>query len=316
MSEIAPPAPAGKRLPPAYRALLAANLICLASMMVWAAGLPAANLIIPHMPPIALTAARTSLAALVLLPLWWALEGKAAVIGANWARGAWVGFVTLGLASIFVILALQLNDPVTVAIVTAVMPVVGILLECLADKRPFTRALAIGLLLSVAGGLIAVSGSEGELDFGYGVLAALASVLCYTWGSRETVKALPELSPLGRVTITVAGCAVVMMLAALGDGLLRGNWPDWQAIGPREFAGLAIFGIGAMALSQLLWIISVGRIGIGAASMHMNAVPFYVMLMVFLLGGVWNWWQTLGAAIVVLGALVAQGLVGRGEIGQ
>ena len=65
-----------------------------------------------------------------------------------------------------------------------------------------------------------------------------------------------------------------------------------------------------MALSQLLWIISVGRIGIGAASMHMNAAPFYTMLIVFLLGGAWNWWQTLGAAIVVLGALIAQELVG------
>jgi drug/metabolite transporter (DMT)-like permease len=69
-----------------------------------------------------------------------------------------------------------------------------------------------------------------------------------------------------------------------------------------------------MAVSQLLWIISVGRIGIGAASMHMNAVPFYTMLMVFALGGAWNWWQTAGAAIVVFGALIAQGLIGRGRI--
>jgi drug/metabolite transporter (DMT)-like permease len=297
--------------PTARRSLLTANLICLASMVVWAAGLPAADLIIPHMPPVALTAARTSLAAVVLLPVWLALEGRQVVLGADWLRGAWVGFIALGVASFFVILALQFNDPVTVAIVTAIMPVAGILLECVADRRPFTRALAIGLVLSVAGGLIAVRGSEGQLDFGIGVLAALASVLCYTWGSRETVKALPDLTPLGRVTITVAGCAAVALVAAVGDGLIRGSWPHWSAIGLPEFAGLAIFGIGSMAVSQLLWIISVGRIGIGAASMHMNAVPFYVMLMVFLLGGPWNWWQTLGAGIVVLGALIAQGLIGR-----
>jgi drug/metabolite transporter (DMT)-like permease len=297
--------------PTARRTLLTANLFCLASMVIWAAGLPAADLIIPHMPPVALTAGRAMLAAAVLLPVWWLLEGRNAVLGADWVTGAWVGFVTLGLASFFVIIALQFNDPVTVAIVTAVMPVVGILLECLADKRPFTRALALGLLLSVAGGLIAVSGSEGSVDFGVGVLAALASVLCYTWGSRETVRALPGLSPLGRSAITVTGCAVVALLAALGDGVLRNQWPDWQAIGVPEFTGLAIFGIGSMAISQLLWIISVGRIGIGAASMHMNAVPFYVMLMVFTLGGPWNWAQTFGAVVVVTGALLAQGLIGR-----
>jgi len=299
--------------PTARRSLLVANLICMASMISWASGLPAANLIIPHMPPLALTAGRALLAAMVLLPIWWLLEGRSVVLGANWLTGAWVGFVTLGLASFFVILALQFNDPVTVAIVTAVMPLVGIMLECLADKRPFTKALATGLLLSVVGGLIAVSGGEGSIDFGVGVLAALASVLCYTWGSRETVRALPNLTPLGRSAITVSGCAAVILIAALVDGGLRGAWPDWSAIGPREFGGLAIFGIGSMAVSQLLWIISVGRIGIGAASMHMNAVPFYVMLMVFILGGAWNWAQTFGAVIVVIGALVAQGLIGRGK---
>lgn len=297
--------------PSLRRSLLVANLICLASMVIWASGLPAAELIIPHMPPVALTAGRATLAALVLLPVWYAVEGRGAVLNADWLTGAWVGFVTLGLASFFVIIALQFNDPVTVAIVTAVMPVAGILLECLADKRPFTRALALGLVLSVAGGLVAVSGSEGQVDFGIGVLAALASVLCYTWGSRETVRALPGLSPLGRASVTVAGCAVIALVAAVGDGLWRGAWPDWQAIGPTEFAGLAMFGIGSMAVSQVLWIISVGRIGIGAASMHMNAVPFYVMLMVFALGGPWNWAQTFGAVIVVIGALVAQGLIGR-----
>ncbi|MBL9051550.1 MAG: DMT family transporter [Tabrizicola sp.] len=297
--------------PSARRSLVVANLICLASMVIWAAGLPAADLIIPHMPPVALTACRALLAAAVLLPIWWLVDGKSVVLGANWLMGAWVGFVTLGLASFFVIIALQFNDPVTVAIVSAIMPVIGILLECLADHRPFTRALAVGLALSVAGGLIAVNGAEGEVSFGIGVLAALASVTFYTWGSRETVKAFPDLSPLGRSTITIAGGAIVATIAALADGLLRGQWPDWAAIGWVEFGGLAAFSIGSMAVAQLLWIVSVGRIGIGAASMHMNAVPFYVMLIVFLAGGPWNWWQSLGAVIVVTGALIAQGLITR-----
>ncbi len=291
------------------RSLLIANLICLASMMIWAAGLPAADLIVPHMPPLALTAARATLASLVLVPIWWAVEGGHALRRADWLRGAWVGFVTLGLASVFVIVALTLTDAVTVAIVTATMPVAGIALECLADRRPFTRALALGLILSIAGGLVALGGDMGSVDFGFGALAALASVLCYTWGSRETVRALPDLTALGRSSVTVAGAAVIMLIAALADGLARDAWPDWSAIGVREFTGLAIFGIGSMAVSQLLWIISVGRIGIGAASLHMNAVPFYVMLIVFLFGGAWSWWQTAGAVIVVTGALVAQGFL-------
>jgi drug/metabolite transporter (DMT)-like permease len=291
------------------RSLLIANLICLASMMIWAAGLPAADLILPHMPPVALTAARATLAALVLVPIWWAIEGGTAVMRANWVAGAWVGFVALGLASICVVIALALTDTVTVAVVTATMPVMGIALECMADRRPFTRAIALGLVLSLVGGIVALSGGLGAIDLGYGALAALASVLCYTWGSRETVRAFPDLTPLGRSALTVGGAALVMLVAALADGIFRDAWPDWSAIGLREFTGLAIFGIGSMAVSQLMWIVSVGRIGIGAASLHMNAVPFYVMLIVFLFGGPWNWWQAAGAVIVVTGALVAQGFL-------
>ena len=293
----------------APRALLTANLICLASMIIWAAGLPAADLILPHMPPIALTAARATLAALVLVPIWWAVEGGRAIRSANWLRGAWVGFVTLGAASFFVIIALTLTDAVTVAIVTAVMPVAGIALECIADNRRFTKAIALGLVLSLGGGLIGLIGGVGSFDIGLGALAALASVLCYTWGSRETVRAFPALTPLGRSAVTVGGAAIVMLIAATADGLVRHVWPNWAAIGWPEMLGLAIFGIGSMAVSQLLWIISVGRIGIGAASLHMNAVPFYVMLIVFLAGGAWNWAQTAGAVIVVFGALIAQGLL-------
>ena len=299
--------------PSLRRSLITANLICLASMVIWAAGLPAAGLIIPHMPPIALTAARATLAGTVLLAVWWAVEGGRAMRHAHWLRGAWVGFVTLGLASVFVVIALTLTDAVTVAIVTAIMPVAGIILECVADRRPFTRALGLGLALSILGGVVALAGGMTRLDLGLGALAALASVLCYTWGSRETVRALPDLTALGRSSVTVAGAAVVMVIAALADGMLRDAWPDWGAIGVKEFTGLAIFGIGSMAVSQLMWIIAVGRIGIGAASLHMNAVPFYVMLIVFLLGGNWNWWQTLGAIIVVAGALIAQGLIRVGR---
>jgi drug/metabolite transporter (DMT)-like permease len=295
--------------PATSRGLLIANLICLASMMIWAAGLPAADLILPHMPPVALTAARATLAALVLVPIWWAIEGTGAVRQADWLRGTWVGFVALGLASVFVIIALVLTDAVTVAIVTATMPVAGIALECALDRRPFTRALAVGLVLSIIGGLMALAGGTVKIDLGLGALAALASVLCYTWGSRETVRALPGLSSLGRSAVTVAGAAAVMLIAALVDGMVRDAWPDWRAVGWREFTGLAIFGIGSMAVSQLLWIVSVGRIGIGAASLHMNAVPFYVMLIVFLLGGAWSWWQTAGAVVVVTGAMLAQGLL-------
>jgi drug/metabolite transporter (DMT)-like permease len=61
-----------------------------------------------------------------------------------------------------------------------------------------------------------------------------------------------------------------------------------------------------MALSQVLWIMSVRRLGIGMAALHINAAPFYVMIILFALGGAWVWAQALAALLVALGVLIAQ----------
>ena len=59
--------------------LVRANLLCMLSMLVWAVALPAADLLIASVPPLLLTAARMALASACLLPLWWCLEGGAAL---------------------------------------------------------------------------------------------------------------------------------------------------------------------------------------------------------------------------------------------
>jgi len=48
-------------------------------------------------------------------------------------------------------------------------------------------------------------------------------------------------------------------------------------------------------------------LGILIASLHMNAVPFYVMLIVVMfLGDPWGWDQAIGAVLVATGVLLAQ----------
>jgi drug/metabolite transporter (DMT)-like permease len=61
-----------------------------------------------------------------------------------------------------------------------------------------------------------------------------------------------------------------------------------------------------IVISQFLWILGVSKLGIGIASFHLNAVPFYVMLIMVAFGGSWDWDQALGATILMLGVVVAQ----------
>jgi drug/metabolite transporter (DMT)-like permease len=296
-------------IPTPARSALAANAICLLSMLTWALGLPALSHLVQYIPPLTLTAYRVGLAGIVLVVAWLLWEGFGAVRRAPWGRGIAVGFVVMGVGAVLVAIALEKTDPVTVAIITAMMPLVGIGLELLLDGRRMTVPLALGLALSIAGGIVALDLGSASPDLGIGALAAFGSVFAFTWGSRATVTAFPDLSPLGRTAITVAGAGISMSVLAVLYAAFGGPAVQWASIGAGEVAALVAASIGSIALSQTLWIVSVGLLGIGIASLHMNAVPFYVMLITFALGGSWNWAQAIGAAIVVAGVAVAQGFV-------
>jgi drug/metabolite transporter (DMT)-like permease len=85
--------------------------------------------------------------------------------------------------------------------------------------------------------------------------------------------------------------------------------PSFAAWGWKEIGAILLFSVGALGISQVMWIMSVERLGFGLSALHINAAPFYVMLILFALGGLWNWPQAFAAALVGLGVLIAQGIL-------
>ena len=295
--------------------LVRANLLCMLSMLVWAIALPAADLLIASVPPLPLTAARMALASACLLPLWWWLEGGAALRNAPWGRAILIGGSTIGGGAFMLVVGQGMTNAVTVALVSASMPLIAIAIEVVLDARRLTAALVVGVLLSLGGGAMAMSTGAGGVGLGLGALLCFLAVLLFTLGSRATVTAFALLTPLGRTTVTLTGAALTTCAAAGLNALLGGAAPQWALLGFNELAALALFSIGGLAISQLLWIMSVGSLGIALSSLHINATPFYVMGTLFALGGAWNWTQAWAAAVVALGVLVAQGIVRLGPAG-
>ena len=295
--------------------MVRANLLCMLSMLVWALALPAADLLIASVPPLPLTAARMALASACLLPLWWWFEGGAALRNAPWARAMLIGGSTIGGGAFMLVVGQGMTNAVTVALVSASMPLIAIAIEVVLDARRLTAALVVGVLLSLGGGAMAMGSGTGGVGLGLGALLCFLAVLLFTLGSRATVTAFALLTPLGRTTVTLTGAALTTCAAAGLNALLGGAAPQWALLGFKEFAALALFSIGGLAISQMLWIMSVGSLGIALSSLHINATPFYVMGTLFALGGAWNWTQAWAAAVVALGVLVAQGIVRLGPAG-
>lgn len=298
------------------RSAVSANLICMASMLIWAAALPAAEVLIradpAPLPPVILNAARMLVAAIFLLPIWWLVEGTQAVLQADWRRGLMVGAL-LALGAMLLVFGQTGTSAVMAAVVSSAMPLVGMTMEILLDGRKLTARIVLGLLLSVVGGILAAGNFDGGLGFGVGAALCLLSVVTFTLASRWTVTALPGLTALGSTSLTVCGAAVAGATFALLGGLAGLPGPNLDAFGIKEFTALTVYGVGGLAISQLLWIVAVGSLGIAMSALHINLTPFYVMVFMLALGGSWSWVQALGAALVAFGVLVAQGLISFGR---
>lgn len=293
---------------PAETSLLTANLICTASMVIWAAGLPAADHLIPLLTPVDLNAFRMGLAALFLVPVWAMWEGLEPLRRVNWKRGVAVGAL-FGLSAWFIIKGQAISGAIMAAVISSTMPVVGLALEVVLDGRRVTGALITGVLLSVVGGVLVLDGGSLGSSVGWGAIFCFGSVLCFTLGSRLTVTQFPDQTPLGRTAVTLTGAAVAAGAAALVQMALGAPLPDLSAWGWPEGMAMLLYAVGALGISQVLWIMSVGRLGIGLSALHINMAPFYVMLILFAMGGVWDWSQAGAAALVGLGVLIAQGVV-------
>lgn len=284
----------------------AANVICTLSMIIWAMGFPAADRLFATFSPFSVAALRMGTAAVFLVAIWAIAEGPHALARASWAKGLLIGGLGFGFGSAAMLNAQQMTNSTTVAVVSSTLPVVGLAFEALFDGRRLSSRLIFGVLLSLAGGAAAILGTPDGLNIGLGALSAFVSVVTFAWGSRATVRTFPSLTPLGRTALTGCGAALATALLASLTGLTGQPLPQIAEFTPR-LVGLILFsGLVSFALSQLLWIVSTEKLGIGVAAMHINAAPFYVMVLVYLLGGTWSWSQATAALVVGIGVLVAQ----------
>ena len=287
--------------------ILKSNLTCFSAMAMWAFAFPIAEVLLLSWGTITLVLARQFIAVAVLFACWLWLDGWSKVIGANWRRGISIGGIGFGLGAPTFLVGQYLSDAVTPAIAASMMPIIGAILEVTLDGRRMRPQLLLGILLALAGGLMATGSRIDEGNFGWGSLLCLLSVVLFAWGTRATTQEFRALSFVGQTTITLAGslliiCGVYILLLLFdlpGTGI--------RPLDIRDTALLAFTSIASLALAQFLWIRGASGLGILLASLHMNAVPFYVMvILVLMLDASWNWWQAAGAVLVAAGVMLAQ----------
>jgi drug/metabolite transporter (DMT)-like permease len=197
------------------------------------------------------------------------------------------------------------------------MPIAGAATEIVFDNRRLSRRLIVGLILAVLGGYLATGAQLTQGNFGFGVALCLGAILLFAWVTRATTRQLETLSRTGQATVTLCG-GMLVTLVWFGISIVAGfGETHIGTIDTGDWLPLLIFLLPSSGIAQLLWIRGAGKLGILLASFHMNAVPFYVMVILVSLSlGQWHWLQAGAVALVALGVLVSQmspGVFTRGQ---
>ena len=284
--------------------LVTGNAIAFIAIFLFAAGFPAAEVLLEIWHPITLMFFRLLLAVSTLVIIWILLEGLPSVLKAPWLKGIKIGLLGFGLGTNLLLFAQWFTDPITVALLATLIPISATILEVWDRRRKLNTKFILGLLASIIGGFIAVSENI-SIDLGWGVLMALASGFCFMWASDKSVTKLSGLSSIARSSITFTGAAVfttISFLVLFNLGLIE--IPN--KITTNQLFSLIIYSVISMAISQVFFIASVDKVGIAISSLHLNFSPFYVMIILFILGGAWDLRAAVGASIVAFGVWLAQ----------
>ena len=286
--------------------VLKSNFICIFSIVFYAMGFPAAEFLLDDWDVVSIIAARNTFAFILIFFIWILYEGFQEVRVAKWIKGFWIGAIGFGIGSFFVLLLQSITSPVIAALMVATMPVAAVILEIFLDGRKMTRWFLFGIVLVLFGGFIASGANLKNDSIGLASFLGITGVGLFAWGSRATVKNLPGMSLLGQVAVTTSGMVGSAVFVYFISSIFFETTESLSQITYEHLGLLLIYACLAIGISQILWIKSVAKLGIGVSSFHLNAAPFYVMLMLFFLGDSWIWHQTIGAIIVIIGVILAQ----------
>ncbi len=205
--------------------------------------------------------------------------------------------------NVFFFNGLKLVPAGRASIIIANNPIVISVLAALVFKEKLTPIKLIGILISVAGAVIAISDGRPSVLFaggiGKGDLFILGCVLSWSAYSLLGKLAMQTLSPL----TAVSHSAAVGMLALLIPACLEGMPRALPSYSLSDWANLAYLGWFGTVLGFVWYYEGIRRIGPSRASLFINFVPISAICLAHIILG-----EPLKPSLLVGAALVVAGV--------
>jgi drug/metabolite transporter (DMT)-like permease len=254
------------------------------TMMLWGGTFVAGRVVAQEMGPFAAAFSRFLVASIALITLTVVIEGKLPRL----PKRLWLRIMLLGLTGIlaynaFFFAGLKTVSAGRAALIIALNPVAIALGSALWFKETITRIKALGIALSLLGAVVVISGGnplevlQGRV--GPGELMILGCVISWMGFTLIGKTVMADLSPYATTTYACMAGTALLLLPALGNGLLgavtEASGVTWLAV--------SYLGILGSALGFSWYYSGVRQIGPARASVFINLVPIFAIVLAALL---------------------------------
>lgn len=276
-------------------------LFLLLCNFLWAGNFISGKIAAGEFPPFWISLLRWSLAVIILLPLaFWAQKTNLKAIDRKtWLNLAAMGFFGVDLFTLFTYSALQYSTPVNVSLINTLTPAFAMLFAAVVLKiRTFPRQY-FGLALAIFGVLTVIT--QGDL----------ANILTIQFNKGDLLMLLGDMSWVlytvtGKNVTTLPPITTTALSSLLGVIFLLPFAPfvplPTEAITLAGVSSILYISLGASVCAFILWNIALQRVTITAASISMNLIPLYTVMLSLLFGESFQASQLVGG-ILVLGGI-------------
>nr|WP_091051536.1 DMT family transporter [Micromonospora marina] len=287
-------------------ALLQAHLSLLTTMALFGSAFASSKVVVGHLPHSIAATLRFGGGAIVLLLITLVLRRN----GASFTRRDWFRAGAVGLLGVFAYnllffwglsLAPSIDGSIIVPVLSPVITT-GVLL-LMGQERPSARR-TWGLLLGLGGTAVFFLGPGTSLDSRRltGDLIYLLGAVAWAAYSITSKRVLVQMDPLRATTAgTAVGASMLALFAipSISDA-------DWAAVPGYGWVNVVYLAIGPTAIAYLCFYWGLRSVSPSTATMTMFAVPIFgIACAMLFLGETFHPLQVVGAAIMVVGALLA-----------
>jgi len=268
------------------------------SALFWGANFALAGPVLADLPPLWAAALRFALGTAVMLGLVvWRSEDLVAPLRRHAKIYALLGAVGIGGFNLLFFFALQTTSAANGALIMATNPLLTTLLAVVLLGEASSRRQLAALPVALIGVVVVISGGDlhrlANLQVARGDLLMIGADVMWAFYNILVRRYLPSGSALSNTTLVMAAGMLLLLVVAIGSG---------ESIHlPSIKAGVALLtmAVGGTVLAYLFWNIGIARVGAGRASLFLNLVPVFAMLVGALLGTAPSEIQIIGGLLVI-----------------